>query len=202
MIPGKHNMELTDGWDTPKVAVPPSPPVIQAPQPELVDKQNNSNYEGQPAWPTPGQAQNQTPANVGQQQQQQQQQQPPHQQQNQNNHRGYSLNNQQNNNYHQGNSGRHYQNSSPDQQPRSYNSSHHYNDFQKPYHQHPHQMPTAPPQNHQQSAPIMRSAPPPQPAPVVPKPPMEAEESTLEQLRVKNQYNPSELDLSLVDNAR
>lgn len=208
MIPGKHNMELTDAWDTPKNGplVPPSPPVIQAPQPELSEKQNNSNFEGQPAWPTPGQAQSQT-----QNQSQagnfptQQQQQPPAQPQQQNNHRGgyHPMNNSQNN--YQGHSGRQYnQNSSSGQhQPPQYNSSHHYNDFQKPYHQHPHQMPTAPPQNHQPSAPITRSAPAPPPvvAPTFTAPDA-TEDSILEQLRVKNQYNPSDLDLSQVDNAR
>lgn len=222
MIPGKHNMELTDGWDTPKNGplVPPAPPVIQAPQPELIEKQNNSNYEGQPAWPTPGQAQNQS-QNQNQSQAQsgngsggggnyaahqqpshhQQQQQGPHQ--HQNNQRGgyHSMNNNPSN--YQGHSGRQYnQNPSGPHHQQQYNSSHHYNDFQKPYHQHPHQMPTAPPpqQNHQPSAPITRSIqPPPAPTFTASDP---SEDSILEQLRVKNQYNPAELDLSQVDNAR
>lgn len=218
MIPGKHSMELTDAWDAPKNGplVPPSPPVIQAPQPELNEKQNNSNYEGQPAWPTPGQAQNQAPPVAGNNApaQQQQHQQPPHQQQhreNLNNRGGYNhpMNNNNNNsqNNYQGHSGRreYNQNSSSGQQSQQYNnSSHHYNDFQKPYHQHPHQMPTAPQQNHQPSAPITRAVQP--AAPVAPKftapDPTQSEDSILEQLRVKNQYNPTDLDLSLVDNAR
>lgn len=223
MIPGKHSMELTDGWDTPKNGplFPPSPPVIQAPQPELIEKQNNSNFEGQPAWPTPGQAQIQT-QNQNQVQTQpretysQQQQQPPHQQSSNNNNNnqrseragnggGYhSMNNNQSS--YQGHSGRSYnQNNSSSGGPphQNYNSSHHYNDFQKPYHQHPHQMPTAPTQNHQSSAPITRSIQP--PAPVAASnftATEQSEESILEQLRGKNQYNPQELDLSLVDNAR
>lgn len=223
MIPGKHNMELTDGWDTPKNGplVPPSPPIIQAPQPELIEKQNNSNFEGQPAWPTPGQAQNQAPASAGGNYPATQQQQPPHQQQqHQNNNSrggnggGYnssmnsnnSNNNNNQNNYQGHSGGRQYNQNSSSGQHQQYNSSsssssHHYNDFQKPYHQHPHQMPTAPPQNHQPSAPITRSAPPPA-APPVFTAPDPSEDSILEQLRVKNQYNPSDLDLSLVDNAR
>lgn len=216
MIPGKHNMELTDGWDTPKTVVPPSPPVIQAPQPELIEKQNNSNYEGQPAWPTPGQAQNQAPSSAtgnNNNNSYPAQQQPPHQQQqHQNNQRGgYSMNNHQNNYQGNGSGRREYnQNSSSggDRQHQSnYNSSHHYNDFQKPYHQHPHQMPTAPPQNHQPSAPITRSIQPPPPVAqsftvAAAASSDQSEDSILEQLRVKNQYNPSELDLSQVDNAR
>lgn len=224
MIPGKHSMELTDAWDAPKNGplVPPSPPVIQAPQPEQIEKQNNSNYEGQPAWPTPGQAQNQAPSVAGNNfPAQQHQQQPPHQQQNreyQNNRGGYNHpmnnnNNNNNSNNYQGYSGRReYNQNSSGQQSQQYNnsresnSSHHYNDFQKPYHQHPHQMPTAPSQNHQPSAPITRAAVQPPAAPVVPKftapDPAQSEDSILEQLRVKNQYNPSDLDLSLVDNAR
>ena len=203
MVPGKHSMELTDGWDTPKNGplVPPSPPVIQAPQPELIEKQNTSSFEGQPAWPTPGQAQNQAPSTAPAQQQQQQQ--PPQQQQqhqHQNNQRGYHPMNNNQNNY-QGHSGRQYnQNSSSGREHQPYNSSHHYNDFQKPYHQHPHQMPTAPPQNHQPSAPITRSVQPPPAQTFTASDP--TEESILEQLRGKNQYNPSDLDLSLVDNAR
>lgn len=203
MIPGKHNMELTDGWDTPKNGplVPPSPPVIQPPQPELVEKQNNSNYEGQPAWPTPGQAQSQNQMQAAAPQQQQQQQQPT-----QNNQRGgYQNNNNNNQNNYREHSGRQYnQNSSSDRPHQQYNSSHHYNDFQKPYHQHPHQMPTAPPQNHHQSAPITRSLPPPVAPAVAPASfsGSDNEDSILEQLRVKNQYNPSDLDLSQVDNAR
>lgn len=210
MIPGKHNMELTDAWDTPKNGplVPPSPPIIQPPQPDPIEKQNNSNYEGQPAWPTPGQAQNQAqaPSTVASnfsapQQQQQQQQTPNHQQsqQHQNNQRGYHPMNNNQNNY-QGHSGRQYNHnsSSGGREHQSYNSSHHYNDFQKPYH--PHQMPSAPPQNHQSSAPITRSQPPPAQTFKAPSDP--SEDSILEQLRVKNQYNPSDLDLSLVDNAR
>lgn len=209
MIPGKHNMELTDGWDRPKNGplVPPSPP-IQPPQPELTEKQNNSNFEGQPAWPTPGQAQNQS--------QNQNQassatggnypppQQPPQHQSN--NQRGYhpmnnNQNNNNNNNY-QGHSGRQYNQNPSSGGHQQYNSSsHHYNDFQKPYHQHPHQMPTAPPQTHQPSAPITRALPPPA-APAFTAPPDDTEDSILDQLRVKNQYNPSDLDLSQVDNAR
>lgn len=219
MIPGKHSMEITDGWDTPKNGplVPPSPPVIQAPQPELVEKQNNSNYEGQPAWPTPGQAQSQTlNQNQSQTQSRENYSQPPNQQNQSNNNninnrseRGgnggsyHSMNNNQSN-YQGQHSGRSYnQNNSSGPPHQNYNSSHHYNDFQKPYHQHPHQMPMAPPQNHQASAPIVRSIQPPAP---VAAPSFTAsdqsEESILEQLRGKNQYNPQELDLSLVDNAR
>jgi YTH domain-containing family protein len=217
MIPGKHSMELTDAWDAPKNGplVPPSPPVIQAPQPDLNEKQNNSNFEGQPAWPTPGQAQNQNqaPQTGGNLPANQQQQQQVSSHQHQNNQRGYhpSQNNSNNNNSYQGghSGGRQYnQNSGPHHQ--QYNSSHHYNDFQKPYHQHPHQMPTAPPQNHHQaSAPITRSNPPPPAAAAAAVAQTSftaasdaSEDSILEQLRVKNQYNPSDLDLSQVDNAR
>lgn len=58
MIPGKHNMELNDGWDTPKNAplVPPSPPIITAPPIDLSLDKQNSNFDGEPNWPTPGQA--------------------------------------------------------------------------------------------------------------------------------------------------
>lgn len=208
MIPGKHNMELTDGWDTPKKGplVPPSPP-IQPPQPELNEKQNNSNFEGQPAWPTPGQAQNQSLQTQNQAQAapggNYPPQQPPSQHQ-QGNQRGghHPLNNHQNN--YGGHPGRQYNQNSSSGGHQQYNSSHHYNDFQKPYHQHPHQMPTAPPQNHQASAPITRAAPPPAPAAVMPPTftAPDVNEDVLEQLRVKNQYNPSQLDLSQVDNAR
>lgn len=219
MIPGKHNMELTEGWDTPKNGpmVPPSPPVIQAPQPEVNDKQNSS-FEGQPAWPTPGQAQNQNQTPSGgnhaapppQQQQQHQNNQRGNGERSDrdrgynpsNNNKNFADNNNQNN--YREHSGRQYnQNSDRDRPHQQYNSSHHYNDFQKPYHQHPHQMPTAPPQNHHQSAPVTRPMPPP-PAPVAAASfsGSDTEESVLEQLRVKNQYNPADLDLSQVDNAR
>lgn len=207
MIPGKHNLELTEGWDTPKNGplVPPSPPVIQPPQPELNDKQNS--YEGQPAWPTPGQAQNQNQTQSGGNHSAPQQQPPPHQNNLRGNgergdrDRGYHPSNNNQNNYRE-HSGRQYnQNSDRDRPHQQYNSSHHYNDFQKPYHQHPHQMPTAPPPQNHQSAPITRSIPP--PAPVSTSfSGSDNEESVLEQLRVKNQYNPGELDLSQVDNAR
>lgn len=230
MIPGKHSLELTDGWDTPKNGplVPPSPPVIQAPQPELIEKQNNSNFEGQPAWPTPGQAQNQVPQTAAQNQssssndrnsdrnsysnqaQQHQHQPPPHQQhQSYQGGRGYHMSNSQNN--YQGHSGPHrqYQNSSgPHQNSNSYSSHHHnnYNDFQKPYHQNSHQISSAPPQSQHSGAPITRATAAPPPAVVAPPaftaPSDPSEDSILEQLRVKNQYNPSDLDLSQVDNAR
>lgn len=230
MIPGKHSLELTDGWDTPKNGplVPPSPPVIQAPQPELIEKQSNSNYEGQPAWPTPGQAQNQTPQVTSQNQSssssndrnsdrnsysnqaQQHQHQPPPSHQNHQGGRGYHMSNSQNN--YQGHSGPHrqYQNSGsgPHQNSNSYSSHHHnnYNDFQKPYHQNSHQISSAPPQSQHASAPITRAAAAPPPAvvatPSFTAPSDPSEDSILEQLRVKNQYNPTDLDLSQVDNAR
>lgn len=205
MIPGKHNLELTDGPTSNGPLVPPSPPVIQPPQPELIDKQNSS-FEGQPAWPTPGQAQNQNQTQSAPQQQVSHQNHSrgngERERERGNNDRGYHPSNNNQNNYRE-HSGRQYSHNTDRERPhQQYTSSHHYNDFQKPYHQHPHQMPTAPPpQNHHQSAPITRSIPP--PAPVSTSfSGSDNEESVLEQLRVKNQYNPGELDLSQVDNAR
>lgn len=241
MVPGKHNMELNDGWDTPKNGplVPPSPPVITAPPIDLSLDKQNSNFDGEPAWPTPGQAVSQATKDPQQQQNSTQssnnnntntnnnhnnnnsnnnsQNQPQHNSNSKydkydkydryenSNQRGYQVNNNQNNNYH----GRQPYNSNNHQQ--HYNSSN-YNDYQKPYHQHPHQMPTAPPQKYDQ-APITRSMPPPTQAPQQSSASSmtagsefnklnKSDENILEQLRVKNQYNPSELDLSLVDNAR
>jgi hypothetical protein len=259
MIPGKHNIDLNDGWDTPKNIVPPSPPVITAPPPvdlSTLDKQSNANFDGQPAWPTPEQAVSQNNqqstqnSNNNHSQAPSSQQQPPHHgnsnnrgpgsyhQYNQNKYDKYdkydkyenNSGSSGNNNYH----GRQYnQNSGPNQQ--HYNNSSNYNDYQKPYHQHPHQMPSA--SSHQQNqsgssgGPITRASmqppqqvaaaaapPPPTPTPQTTQPTSSqqsssssqsvdfnkqlSEESILEQLRVKNQYNPSELDLSLVDKAR
>lgn len=257
IIPGKHSLELNDSWDTPKNGplVPPSPPVITAP-PAIdllsLEKQNNANYDGQPAWPTIDQAGIQSNVNNLQQGSSQAQQQPSQQHHHQNQpppSRGY--NNQYNNNNNNNNNssyhrGQYNQNNSASSH---YNNHSNYNnDNYKPYHQNPHQMPTAPttsqnqssanneyrermPRNMHQSSQNQQQPPQQQPeqqqrrhepapqvvaiSPAAPQISSSAvasisnndykkvtDENVLEQLRGKNQYNPSELDLSQVENAR
>ncbi|KAG5682338.1 hypothetical protein PVAND_011697 [Polypedilum vanderplanki] len=258
MVPGKHNIDLNDGWDTPKNIVPPSPPVITAPPVDLsLDKQNNANFDGQPAWPTPEQAvsQNNIQQTTPNSSNNNHSQAPPTQQQPQQHHHNLQQQQQQsshinnnprsNNNNNNSGGGYHHINNNPNKfdkyenngsnyQGRQYNqntgsnqhynnsssSSSNYNDYQKPYHQHPHQMPSASShhQNQQSNSgninnggPITRSSMQPtqhqqqqvnqQTNSDISKQQL-SDESILEQLRVKNQYNPSELDLSLVDKAR
>lgn len=278
IIPGKHDLELNDGWDAPKNVVPPSPPVIPQPQPEINDKK--SSLDGSPAWPTLDKAQSQlqnpnpTERNLStsnnttgttSQQQQQQQHQNHHSQYNPNHSRGGGYNshnsvnnhhqNYNNNSYsHHGNSnGNNYNGNSNYSQGRQYtprgdnnssykdsgdhyynrnNNNHHshqnsYNDFPKPYHQHPHQMPTAPSQSYNRSdngaisrsnfsrdnnnssahqnshhePPASKTQQPPSASAAAGKVAV-VEEKKLSKLQDADQYNPGELDLSKVDKAR
>lgn len=271
IILGKHDLD-DPAWDAPKNVVPPSPPIIAAPQPEVNAKQ--SSLEESPAWPTLDKAeqlQNQnsternasTAASAHQQQQSRDQHQPQH---GRDGHQGgyqsgYQRSNYGNNNgnghyrdnrdsYQHGNRDRDYNggggynNSNGNggySQDRQYNNSGYngngrggggghynsYNDFAKPYHQHPHQMPSAPPSqgNHRSDggsgAPITRGNPPARHAAAAPSPPASviqrkpapepeqpaavaaaAKVEVVANLLQEHLYNPSELDLSRVDNAR
>lgn len=238
IILGKHDLD-DPAWDAPKNVIPPSPPVIAAPQPEISEKQ--SSLDESPAWPTLDKAQSQlqnqnsTERNLSttsSQQQQQQHQPPPQQQQNyhnqhqnysrSNNHYGNSANSHYNSSYQHGNSnynsgsnnysqGRSYNHSGYNNGGGSNNSHHNsYNDFSKPYHQHPHQMPSAPSQsNHRSDAPPISRGPNPNHTgaqlAVQKQPPAEIEPVKVEapsKLQSEHLYNPAELDLSRADNAR
>lgn len=240
IILGKHDLD-DPAWDAPKNVVPPSPPVIAAPQPEVNEKQ--SSLDESPAWPTLDKAQSQLQnqnstdrnlSSASSQLPQQQQQQHHNQHQHQSYQRSNNYGNSGNGNGHYNNS---YQHGNRDyngggynnnySQGRQYNNSgynnngggggnnfHHnsYNDFSKPYHQHPHQMPSAPSQgNHRSDAPPLtrgnteRAAPPAAPIQRKPAPepePAAAKVEAVSNLLQEHLYNPAELDLSRVDNAR
>jgi hypothetical protein len=210
--------------------VPPMPPPVIATPPPNLPSQNNSksnqnsaanqmNSANEPAWPTPGQARNHTSSSAASNQHQpqnnNQQQQPPSSSmhhsgphhQNHSNQGPYRSSNQ--NHYQQGGPGHHrsqmerggyHSNSSGGPPPQHHQNNnhgqyhHHSSSSSGQYHQGP---PSHPP-------PVPAQPQAQQPQQLGPSAPAASTDShpVLEQLCGKNDYNPSSLDLSLVDKAR